>query len=114
LAVGEGTRAAAPEFAYRELDLVRVKGKNEPLAIFEPLGLPSELDPATLAELERWHAALALVRSQQWDAAEAAVAALQQEQPECGLYRLFAANIARHRAHPPGPEWDGVTNYDSK
>jgi adenylate cyclase len=114
IAVGEATRAAAPEFAYRELDLVRVKGKHEPVAIFEPLGKPGELDAAVLAELEQWHAALAQVRAQQWDAAAEAITRLQQAHPERALYALFLRNIAYHRLNPPGPDWDGVANYDSK
>jgi adenylate cyclase len=113
IAVGEVTRAEAPEFAYRELDLVRVKGKNEPVAIFEPLALDSALAQPARDELARWHAALALVRGQQWDAAQAALAALQAEAPH-GLYRLYLERVSQHRAHPPGPGWDGVTTFDTK
>ena len=117
IAVGESTRAAAPEFAYRELDLVRVKGKNEPVAIFEPLARETELDPAARTELDRWHAALALVRGQQWDAAQAALEALLAGAGEGGapaLYRLYLERIGYYRAHPPAADWDGVTTFDTK
>jgi adenylate cyclase len=113
IAVGEATRAEAPEFAYRELDLVRVKGKNEPVAIFEPLAREADLGEAARAELARWHAALALVRSQQWDAAQAALEALQAASPH-GLYQLYLERIAYFRAHPPAKDWDGVTTFDTK
>jgi len=113
IAVGEATRAAAPEFAYRELDLVRVKGKNEPVAIFEPLARETELGEAARAELASWHAALALVRAQQWDAAQAALEALQQAAPH-GLYQLYLERIGHYRAQPPAPDWDGVTTFDTK
>jgi adenylate cyclase len=114
IAVGVATRLAAPEFAYRELDLVRVKGKNEPVAIFEPLGRPGDLAPAVLDELAQWKAALALVRAREWDAAEAAIAALAERHPERGLYALYLERIHHYRVHPPGPSWDGVTTFDSK
>ncbi len=114
IAVGETTRRAAPEFAYRELDRVRVKGKNEPVAIFEPLGKPAELDAALLAGLERWEQALASVRAQQWDAAEHALLALAGEEPERKLYQLYLQRIAFYRSHPPGEQWDGVTTFETK
>ncbi|MES2259002.1 MAG: adenylate/guanylate cyclase domain-containing protein [Pseudomonadota bacterium] len=114
IAVGESTRAAAPEFAYRELDLVRVKGKNEPVAIFEPLALDKEVDAAARAELARWHEALALVRRQQWDAAQAVLDELQLLSPQRGLYALYTARIAHFRLDPPGDNWDGVTTFDTK
>ncbi|MDC8759101.1 CHASE2 domain-containing protein [Janthinobacterium fluminis] len=114
IAVGAATRAAAPEFAYRELDLVRVKGKSEPVAIFEPLGLAAQLGEALSGQLERWHRALALVRAQQWDRAALIVDELAREDAGAALYRLYAARITRYRANPPGYDWDGVTTFDSK
>ncbi|WP_317205519.1 adenylate/guanylate cyclase domain-containing protein [Janthinobacterium sp.] len=114
IAAGATTRAAAPEFAWRELDLVRVKGKLEPVAIFEPLGLASQLDAAALEQLARWHAALALVRAQRWDQAQEIIGQLARAAPDCGLYRLYSARIAHYRLQPPGADWDGVTTFDTK
>jgi adenylate cyclase len=114
IAVGAATRLAAPEFVYRELDLVRVKGKNEPVAIFEPLGKPADLPPAVLDELAMWDAALARVRAQDWDGAERAIAALQAAHPQRALYTLYLERIAHWRADPPGAGWDGVTTFETK
>ena len=109
IAVGEATRLAAPQFLYRELDRVRVKGKNVPVAIFEPLA-----DAAMQAEVTAWEAALALVRAQQWDAAQQAVGALATAHPQCGLYPLYLDRLAQWRLDPPGADWDGATNFDTK
>jgi adenylate cyclase len=114
IAVGAATRLAAPEFVYRELDLVRVKGKNEPVAIFEPLGKPAELPAAVLDELRDWDEALALVRARQWDEAAARIGRLREVHPTRALYALYLERIAVWRAQPPGEDWDGVTSFDTK
>jgi adenylate cyclase len=114
IAVGQATRFAAPEFAYRELDLVRVKGKHEPVAIFEPVGRATEVDAGTIAEIGEWEQALALVRAQRWDEAGARIQALQEQHPKRGLYALYLQRIAHYRAQPPGAGWDGVTTFDTK
>jgi adenylate cyclase len=114
IAVGETTRAAAPEFTYRELDKVRVKGKNEPVAIFEPLGKTTELDRALLDSVARWDQALAFFRAQQWDEAESLILELQQADKGFKLYKRFLESIAKYRIDPPGPNWDGVTTFETK
>jgi adenylate cyclase len=114
IAVGEATRLAAPEFVYRELDLVRVKGKNEPVAIFEPLGKPGDLPAEVLDELRAWDEALGLVRSQNWDAAQQRIERLREAHPARSLYALYLERIAIWRAQPPGEGWDGVTRFDTK
>ena len=111
IAVGAATRAAAGEFAYRELDLVRVKGKHEPVAIFEPLGLLSEQTAAQQEELARWQQVLADVRAQRWEAASAGLQALPAD---TALYVLYRQRIAYYLQHPPGADWDGVTTFETK
>ncbi|HEX8610625.1 MAG TPA: adenylate/guanylate cyclase domain-containing protein [Telluria sp.] len=113
IVAGAATRLAAPEFAWRELDLVRVKGKLEPVAIFEPLGHAFALGDDAVIRLAAWHEALALVRARQWDGAQAILAGLRAGE-DCVLYRLYLDRIARYRADPPGPDWDGVTIFDTK
>lgn len=113
ICVGEVTRHAASEFAYRELDLVKVKGKNEPVAIFEPVALDKDLPEADRAEIARWNDALALVRRQQWDAAQALLESLNAAHPR-GLYTLYLERIAIYREQPPVDDWDGVTKFETK
>jgi adenylate cyclase len=114
ICVGEATRRAAPDYVYRELDLVRVKGKHEPVAIFEPVGRKGEVGQGMLDEIAAWDSALALVRAQRWDEAGARIAALHAAHPQRGLYGLYLARIAHYRLHPPGADWDRVTTFETK
>jgi adenylate cyclase len=111
--VGNATRLAAPDYAYRELDRVRVKGKNEPVPIYQPIDLDSALTAAQRDSLARWHGALQAVREQQWDQAEQVILTLQQESAE-PVYALYLARIAVFRQEPPPSDWDGVTTFDTK
>jgi adenylate cyclase len=110
---GAATRAAAPEYAWRELDVVRVKGKNEPAPIYQPIGLADALSDAQQEQLARWHRALQSVRAQQWDEAEREILALQRQDAD-GLYALYLHRIAIFRRDPPAPGWDGVTTFETK
>ena len=112
--VSEFTKAAVPDYLYRELDLVRVKGKEKPVAIFEPIGPAGEEDQATRDELAQYDAALSLFHAQQWDQAEAALLELQQQNPERKLYQLYLERIAYYRENPPGSDWDGAFTFKTK
>ena len=54
------------DFTYREIDLVRVKGKTEPVAIYEPLGSVELNSTPVLAELEEYRARLRAYREPQF------------------------------------------------
>jgi adenylate cyclase len=110
IAVSEFTRAQAPQFAYRELDRVRVKGKTEPVAIYEPRGLQSEADAIELALLAHWSRLLELLRARDWDGA----GAILLELPDDGLRRLYCARLRQYRDTPPAQDWDGVTSFETK
>ncbi len=112
--VGEITKEAVPDFVYRELDLVKVKGKNEPVAIYEPIGPNGEVDKAVLEELEMFHQALKMYRKQDWDQAELQLNNLQRMFPDCKLYQVYVERVAYFRNNPPGADWDGVFVFQTK
>lgn len=114
IVISETTRAAVPEVACRELDRVRVKGRTQPVTLFEPLAPLAELDEITQQALAQHQQALALFRAQQWPAAQAAFFALAQAWPQEPIYSLYLARIAALQANPPGTEWDGVCNLTEK
>lgn len=112
--VGEETREQLGDaFVLRELDRVRVKGKAEPVGIYEPLGRAGDLASPENADLETWRIVLHAYRSQDWDKAESLLAELARKQPHY-LYDLYAKRIHHHRQNPPGSDWDGVTTFETK
>jgi adenylate cyclase len=111
--VSEGTARRAPLFAYRELDRVRVKGKHEPVAILEPLGLAAGLPAERLAAAEQFAGMLAAYRDSDWDAAERILDQLDIVQTE-PLYAVYRERIALCRKAPPPADWAGVFDHTSK
>ncbi len=111
--VNETTREQVPSYAFRELDKVRVKGKDKPVTIYEPLGLKDELSAELRKELKLYRQALKLYRQQSWDMAEIQFLNLQKT-TERGLYNLYAERIAHFREQSPESDWDGVYTHQTK
>jgi len=116
LMITEFTRARVPDLICREIDLVRVKGKNEPVRLFEPAGFEGDeaVDAETVTRIEAHLDALALYRAQRWDAAEAAFQALAGQEPERRIYQVYLERIAHFREEPPPADWDGVFTHKEK
>ena len=108
IAVGEGTQVAVPDFAFLELDRVRVKGKDRSVAIFEPIGPRKDLDGEMIRMLTHHRNALRLYRAGQWDRAEREFFLLHQSYRERRIFQIYLDRIAQHRANPPAPDWSGV------
>jgi adenylate cyclase len=112
--VSQETVRLAQGIVFREIDSVRVKGKDIPIQIYEPIALESEVDASTLEQLKQWDQALAAYRAQQWDEAEALLKGLELARPEVRLFGIYLQRVAEYRLDPPGPAWDGVKKFDSK
>ncbi|MDK9724813.1 MAG: CHASE2 domain-containing protein [Sterolibacteriaceae bacterium MAG5] len=111
---GEGTRELVKkEFVFRELDLVKVKGKDKPVGIFEPIGAEGSVPQETLDEIKLWNQALRAYRAQDWDQAELALINLNRMAPH-KLYDVYLERIAHYRQEPPGDDWDGSWKFDTK
>jgi adenylate cyclase len=92
---------------------VRVKGKDVPVAIYEPLGVAAELAPVRLAEAERFQAAFADYEAQRWDEAEIKLMELGRGEPR-KLYQVYLDRVTHFRFNPPGANWDGVFAFTTK
>jgi adenylate cyclase len=111
--VGEATRNAVKDVIFREVDRIKVKGKDEAITIYEPVAL--EIDAGgMLDELKKWDETLRDYRAQQWDKADMNLQNLRRLHPGRELYALYAGRVADFRRTPPPPGWDGVTAFDEK
>lgn len=111
---GETTRELLKkEFVFRELDRVRVKGKEDPVGIYEPVGEEGKVAREEMDEIKLWNQALRAYRSQDWDQAELTLMNLQRIKPRY-LYDLYVKRVEHLRKEPPGENWDGVTIFETK
>lgn len=114
IVVGENTRNAVTDFVYCELDHVRVKGKDMPVAIYEPVGLVGEVSNALHDEVKLFHEVRRLYRKQDWDQAELQLMNLQRMSPDTALYGIYAERVSYFRKNPPAADWDGVFVFQTK
>ena len=112
--VSETTLATVPGLVGRELDMVRVKGKDLPVKIYEPVAFLEQMTPEERAVIDRHHHGIALYRHQKWDEAAGVFAELKKAEPERTFYEIYMERIGHSRHNPPGPEWDGVFTHTSK
>ena len=113
--VGEVTREILKkEFVFRELDRVKVKGKDQSVTIYEPVGLEGEPSPAEMEELNMWGQFLRIYRAQDWESAEVALLNLSRIHPRYLYDKVYVERITHYRKESPGADWDGSWKFDTK
>ena len=114
IVVSESARKLAPDFGWQELDRVRVKGKEQAVAIFWPVAPANRIGADTEAELKAWSAFLRAYRAQDWDQCDLLMMNLLRMNAKKYLYHLYSDRVASMRLLPFDLEWDGATNFDTK
>lgn len=114
--VSESTYAAVQEdFVWREVDYMQVKGKKEPIRVYEPLALAEEADEALLRELEQYRLAREAYLARQWQEAHTLFAALAAEAPGFRkLCTIYLERIQHYRHEQLPPDWCGVWQHTEK
>ena len=119
LVIGSRTAERAKDkFTTMEIDLIQVKGKKQPEAVFTVLGRGElEQDPHCRELRELNAQMLAAYRKQQWDDALALIERCRKAAngiDVAGLYDMYVERIGSYRADPPPADWDGVYEAESK
>jgi adenylate cyclase len=106
-------RALKQPATLRELDLIRVKGKDRPVAVYESLGYRAQ-DPLLKPMLELFGAGLAAYRARDWKAAGRAFEGALEIDPTDGPSRIYSERCGLLTAAPPPADWDGVWTLTEK
>ena len=123
-----GTRILLSEFTLnqlknpgllREVDLIRVKGKFQPVAVFESLGwreheLGAKSGGGLLAMLELYDTGLDAYRARDWMKAGGLFARALVEMPGDGPSGLYLGRCRAYATAPPPDNWDGVWTMTEK
>ncbi|MFH1091587.1 MAG: adenylate/guanylate cyclase domain-containing protein, partial [Pseudomonadota bacterium] len=98
----------------RELDLLRVKGKKEPIRVFE-LVAEKGGTPAKKAEvIARYNQGLSLYRDMDFSAAERSFLQALEIDPEDGPSKTYIERCRAYQQQPPPVDWDRVFTMTSK
>jgi adenylate cyclase len=108
LVISEATyREVASQFVCRELDKIKVKGKNQPVNIYELLDVAAER-PKYEALLQQFDHAMAAYRSQDWQEAADRFAQILTIYPDDGPTQAFLERAEEFIEEAPQTDWDGV------
>jgi len=109
--------AGADRLVFRYLDRIVVKGRSQPVAVYEVAGFKEDIAPRTFDCLGVYAQGVERYLAQDWDGAEALFrksAELEPNQPhvtpgiESNPSLILTERCHYMRAHPPGAGWDGV------
>ncbi len=105
-------QALDQEFVLRQLDLVRVKGRKKPVAIYELLGMAPP-DPVLAGFLQLYHEGLELFRRQRWNDSINLFSRSLEFFPDDHHSRRYLKLARQYLFDPPGPEWLGSDTDES-
>lgn len=114
IVASETTQRLTPQFAWQQLDLVRVKGKAQAVVIYRPLCKAEALTDLQRIELEHWGRFLTVYKAQDWAQCEDWHSRLVGLRPDSVLYGLYGDRVTHLRHQPRAADWDGTTAFESK
>jgi adenylate cyclase len=114
--ISESTRAElANKTLLREIDLLRVQGKKEPVAIYESMDyLTEETFPNLAPAVERYNDGIRHYRAREFKDAMTCFKEALVLNPGDKPSRIYVERAEHFIAAPPPPNWDGVWTMTSK
>jgi adenylate cyclase len=114
LIVSEFTKQGLDDILMRPLDIVRVKGKKDPVRIYEPVAPRKGVQADVLRELEQYNKARETYLSRQWDAAINLFERLHVEFGDRRVYRIHIERAQQFREEGVPVSWDGTFGHVNK
>ncbi len=110
--LSENTKDQCPDIAFRYIDFVRVKGKQDAIRIYEAIALKADLTKEQHKLLKKHEESFKHYLSGNWQTAYQMFAALYNMTDE-PLYQLYLERISQLQKTPP-ENWDGIFTHEKK
>jgi adenylate cyclase len=114
LLVGEAATKGLDNFLFRHIDRVKVKGKIKAVDCYEPICELTKANAELTERVSEYHKALDCYFGQDWIGAESIFKALQQNEPDTLLYKVYLERIDILREQVLAEDWDGSFTHTSK
>ena len=102
-------------YRIREIDRVIVKGKTEPVAVYEVLDYHTEKTfPELMKVLNCFQHGMEQYRSAKWDEAIEAFKEALKLHPDDKLSQMYIKRCHFLKEHPPGNKWTGIWVMETK
>jgi len=98
----------------REVDLLRVKGKHDPVRVYELLSRKGRLDPVKQEVIEAYARGLRSYKSRDFEGAHRDFEAALEIDHLDGPSKVYLRRSEEFLAAPPPVDWDGVYELHSK
>lgn len=112
--VTEFTKKQIKNVVFRQLDRVRVRGKQKGINLFEVICRKSDATDAIEQEVELSTLALNYYFNKEWQKAKDSFSQLHTIYPDVKLYEIYLGRIAEFEKTPPPENWDGVFTHVEK
>lgn len=102
------------EIIVRELDIIRVVGKSQPVRIYELVSEKGQLDDGRFEILEKFRSGVNLYREQKWSEAGEYFEKILELDPHDKPTQEYLRRCKEFENSPPPPDWEGVFELRSK
>lgn len=114
LVVNDAATENVPEFLFRELDTVHVKGRQRFVRIFQPICHQDDAIPNTHRQLQLHRKAMQFYRRGMWEDAEKLFRLLSDETNEVGFYRMYIERMVNIQKSDPADGTNYIVDFTQK
>lgn len=112
--VSESTKLKCRDILFQEIDTVRVKGKQQGLKVYYPIGLVKDCSETELQKSSMFSKVLAHYKKQEWHMALSLLVKLKEQFPDTAYYQVYIERIDSLKNQPFDKHWDGIFTHTEK
>ncbi|MBQ0783888.1 MAG: adenylate/guanylate cyclase domain-containing protein, partial [Amphritea sp.] len=114
LLVSADMHSRLPNYLYRQIDRVKVKGRHEAVELFQPMLITEATASGLTEQVDQFNKGVTLYRQRRWQEAQELFKLWLVWYPNDRTAELYLNRITAFQENDPGPEWTAVFSHQKK